>query len=257
MTAPATVPLTWNSFFQQIATMAVVQTTTTNGVIVGVDADTNTTMPQACQYAELRIQRDLDLLPARTSRAYTLTSGSNQLTLSSNDFIAVETITVNNGANTTPLLATTLEWLQDVYGDSVPGTPAYFAMYGGDLATGGNTSSYIQFAPGAAGAYPVTLTGMVRLPSLYSFATPTEAGLGTTWISTYLPDMLIQAAMIYISQYQRNFGPTEGNNGDMPGSYEAQYGLLLAGAKAENARARWEASGWSSKSQPTIATPTR
>lgn len=257
MTTPNTTPLTWNTYFQAVANMMVVQTTTSGGVVVGVDPEVNVFMPQAVQYAELRIQRDLDLLPARTSRTYTLSTGSNQLVLSSNDFVTVETILVDPGTGPVPLLPVSNAMLQNTYGSSATnGTPAYFAMYGGDLATGGNTSSYIVLGPPPAGNYPVTITGMVRLPSLYFYANVANAATGTTFISTYYPDLLIQASMVYVAEYQRNFSAVS-SDPQMPGIYETQYQALMAAARAENARAKLEGSAWSAKSVPAIATPGR
>jgi hypothetical protein len=49
---PGPTPLTWNGFVTQIATMAVVNTTTVNGVIVGVDDAFNEILPQLTNYAE-------------------------------------------------------------------------------------------------------------------------------------------------------------------------------------------------------------
>ena len=257
MTTPNTTPLTWNTYFQAVATMMVVATTTAAGVVVGVDADTNTVMPQALQYAELRIQRDLDLLPARTSMAYTLTSGSNQLALSANDFIVVETIAVDPGTGYVPLQPASVEFLQNVYSPSAtPGTPAYFALYGGDAATGGTTNNIVVLGPPPAGNYAATVTGVIRLPSLYFFANPANAASGTTFISTYYPDLLIQASMVFIAEYQRNFGAVS-NDPQMPGVYESQYQMLAAAAKAENSRSKFEASAWTSKSQAANATPGR
>lgn len=253
----ATIPLTWNSYLQQVAAMMVVQTTTVNGLVSGVDADTNTIIPQALQYAELRIQRDLDLLAARASKSYIMASGTNQLTLLASDFIAVETMMVNNGINTTAVLPTSVEFLQNVYGDSSStGVPIYFAMYGGDILSGGNTSSYIQYGPYCSGNYTALLTGFVRLPSLFSFASAALAASGTTWISTYLPDLLIQASMIYVSEFQRNFSAVS-NDPQMPGIYEQQYQSLLGGAKSENSRSKFESSAWTSKSVPANATQNR
>lgn len=254
MTSPATTPLTWNGYVQAVCNMLVVATTTSSGIVSGADPETNVWLPQAVQYAELRIQRDLDLLPARTSRTYTLSS--NPFTLSSNDFVTVETIMVGSGATAAPLLPVTQEYIQNVY-QTATGQPTVFAMQGGDLATGGNTSTLITVGPAPDVAYPVTVTGMVRLPSLYSFAgSGATAGSSTTWISTYLPDLLIQASMVYGAEYQRNFSAVS-NDPQMPGIYESQYQTLLAGAKAENSRARFEASAWSSKSAPINATPGR
>ena len=63
-----TIPLTYNLYVTQIATMAVVETQVVTGVVTGVDQAFNDIIPQMLNYAELRIQRDLDLLPALTTR---------------------------------------------------------------------------------------------------------------------------------------------------------------------------------------------
>ena len=67
--------------------------------------------------------------------------------------------------------------------------------------------------------------------------------------------MLIQASMIYISQFQRNFGPAS-NDPQMGPTYEAQYQSLLRGALGEEYRKRFEAVAWSSMSASPVATPT-
>ena len=139
---PQTTPLTYNGYVTQVATMAVVNVQTTSGVVVGIDAEFNAIIPQMLNYAELRIQRDLDLLPSQTSRPYTLTIGNNQLQLGAYDFVTVQTVTLNVSGVTYPLLPSTKEYLQNVYGSSAVGSrgqPKLFAMYGGDLATGGDT----------------------------------------------------------------------------------------------------------------------
>ena len=257
MSTPNTTPLTYNGYVTQIATMAVVNTQTVNGVVQGVDAAFNAIIPQMLNYAELRIQRDLDLLPLETSNTYTLTSGSNILQISVNDFVTIETISVNNSGVNTPLLPATKEFLQNVWGNSTStGVPQYFAMYGGDLATGGNTYNNIIFGPYSSGNYPVTVTGTIRMPTLYNQATATNAATGTTFISTYLPDLLILASMIYISAYQRNFGRMS-DDPAMAQSYENQYQALLKGAMMEEYRKKFEASAWSSKSPAPTATPIR
>lgn len=256
MAAP-TNPLTWNTYVQSVCTMAVLQTTTVGGVVQGVDAQTNVFLPQALQYAELRIQRDLDLLQARVSRSYGIAPGGVSLAVPVSDFITIESLTVSNAGATTPLLPTTLEFLQNVYGDAtVTGRPAYFAMAGGDLATTGATTTNVTLAPAADASYSIAAVGMARMPSLYYFANAANAATGVTWISSYLPDLLIMASLIFTSDFQRNFGATS-NDPQMGTSYEQQYGELLAGAKAENARSRFESSAWTSKSQPSNATPNR
>ena len=256
---PQTTPLTYNGYVTQVATMAVVNVQTTSGIVVGVDADFNAIIPQMLNYAELRIQRDLDLLPSQTSRPYTLTIGSNQLQLGAYDFVTVQTITLNVSNVTYPLLASTKEYLQNVYGSSAVGSrgrPKIFAIYGGDLSTGGETYNNILLGPYPDIAYNVEVIGTVRLPTLYENATTPLAATVTTFISTYFPDLLIQASLIYISQFQRNFGQAS-NDPAMGPTYELQYQNLLRAAAVEEGRKKFSASAWSSMSPQVAATPTR
>lgn len=81
-------------------------------------------------------------------------------------------------------------------------------------------------------------------------------GNSVTFISQYLPDLLVMASMVYISAYQRNFGK-ESDDPQMAQSYEGQYQTLLKSATVEEARKKFDAAGWSSQSPATVATPTR
>ena len=257
MTTPNTNPLTYNLYVQQIATMAVVDTTTVGGVVQGVDAAFNTLIPQMLNYAELRIQRDLDLLPLLTSRSYALNAGTNQIQLSVNDFVTVQTVQVTLNGATTTLLPATKEFIQTVWANpSAAGYPKNFAMVGGDLSTGGDTYNNILIGPYADVTYPVTIFGTIRAPSLNLSNTAPAASTATTFISTYIPDMLIMASMVYISAYQRNFGRMS-DDPAMAQSYEGQYQALLRGATVEEYRKKFAADAWSSMSPSPPATPTR
>jgi len=255
---PNTTPLTYNGYVSQIATMAVVNTTTTAGVVVGVDDAFNAIIPQMLNYAELRIQRDLDLLPTMTSKNYTLTTATNLFTISTDDFVTIQTILLNSGTGgNVPLLPTTKEYLQNVYGNATnAGVPAYYAMYGGDRATGGNVDNNLILGPWPDNTYTVVVTGTIRAPTLYKSATTAAANTGTTFISTYLPDLLVMASMIYISAFQRNFG-RESDDPAMAQSYESQYQGLLKGATVEEYRKKFQASAWSSMPSSPVATPSR
>ena len=260
MSTPNTTPLTYNGYVTQIATLAVVNTTTTNSVVVGVDPAFNAIIPQMLNYAELRIQRDMDLLPSQiTNSTYSLSTGTNTLSVSVNDFVTLQTVAVVSGTATTPLLPVTKQFLQNVYNDSssnYQAMPMYFSVYGGDASTFGNTYQNILVGPYPDQSYPLLLTGTVRMPTLYQYATTANAGTSTTFISTNLPDLLIMASMIYISGFQRNFG-RQSDDPAMSQSYESQYKALLAGAMPEEYRKKFEASAWSSNSQSPVATPTR
>ena len=259
MTTPvATTPLTYNGYVTQVATMAIVNTTTTNGVVVGVDAPFNAIIPQMLNYAELRIQRDLDLYPSITVKSgFACAPNDSTLTIGVNEFVTIQTISVIANGNATYLVPTTNEFLQNIYGNVTGASvPKFFAPLGGDAATYGNTSQLFVLGPWPDQAYPVSITGTVRLQTLAVNATQALAATGTTFISTNLPDLLLQASMVYISQFQRNFGPTS-NDPQMGATYEAQYQTLLRGAMGEEYRKKFEAAAWTSDSPSPIATATK
>ena len=258
MSSPNTNALTYNAFVQQICTLAVANYSTVSGVVTPTDAALQAILPQMLNYAELRIQKDLDLLPSQiVSTAYALTAASNTLALSVNDFQTIQSVSCANATANAPLLQVTKEFIQSTYNDTSPtyqGTPIYYAVYGGDTSSGGNTSNYLLFGPYPDQNYAVTITGTQWLPSLYP--TTMTSGLGTTYISTNYPDLLIQASMVYISQFQRNFLPTS-NDPQMPGSFETQYQILLKSALELENRKKGRGAAWSSQSQSPVATPSR
>jgi hypothetical protein len=208
-------------------------------------------LPQMITYAENRIYRDVDLLSTQVPRTYSATIGSNILAVPTGDFITVQTVSVNtSGSVYKALLPVTKEYIRNVYDDpSVTGVPKVFAMYGGDLATYGQTSDNIEIGPAPDAAYTMRVTGTVRPPSM-------SATNLTTFVSTYLPDLLIMASMIYISAYQRNFGRSN-DDPQMAVTYESQYNALLKGAVVEEARKKFQAGGWTAYSPAQVATPTR
>ena len=236
--------LTYSSYVQQISTMAVVPVTDPNFTII---------IPSMIDYAELRMQRDLDFLSTQISTtSYSFTAGNNLLVLPTSQFIVPQTFEIiDNLGNSTPLLPVTKEFIQNVYGSgSAAGLPQYFDVYGGDSATTGNTSQYFIVGPAPSANYVNTrLTGTVR-------SAPLSATNTTTFISTYLPDMFIMASMIYISAYQRNFGRIN-DDPQMAQTYEAQYQALKASALVEENRKKFEAAAWTSYSPAPAASPTR
>jgi hypothetical protein len=255
-----TTGLTYSTYVTQIATMAVVDQN---------DAAFQTILPQMITYAENRIYRDVDFLFTSTSLhgvTFVLTPGNRNLSfninLSSNSDAATGTFVVSeqinlltdasgNAASTTnpdacvrvPLLPTTKEFLDAVYGSSLAANlaqPKYFVPFN-------DTLFYVGPVPDQA--YPVEVVGTYRPNSLSATNT-------TTFISNYLPDVFIMASMIYISAYQRNFGRMN-DDPQMAISYESQYQALLKGATVEEARKKFSSSGWSSQSPSPIATPSR
>jgi len=237
------VGLTYSTYVEQIATMSAIKQTDINFLTI---------VPSMIDYAELRMQRDLDFLSTQISNSsYSLSLGSNSLTIPTSSFVSLQTFEVIDGSgNSTPLLPIGKEYIQNVYGSgSTTGLPKYFAVYGGDSATTGKTSQNIIIGPGANSTYTVRLTGTVR-------SEPLSASNTTTFISVYLPDLFIMASMIYISAYQRNFG-RQSDDPQMAQSYESQYQALKASALVEENRKKFEAAAWTAYSPSPVASPTR
>jgi hypothetical protein len=236
--------LTYSTYKSQIATMAVVEET---------DPAFVTILPQMITYAENRMCRDLDFLFTSTTTLATLTAGLRTLTIPEGTLVVSEQINVltpagqtnpNDGSVTrNSCLPATKEFLDIVYGSNVSsarGLPRYFVPFNDNV---------FLFGPVPDQAYGVEIVGTFRPASLS--ASNTE-----TFISKYLPDLFIMASMIYVSAYQRNFGRAN-DDPQMAVTYESQYQALLQGASVEEARKKFEASGWSSQSPAPVASPSR
>ena len=241
--------LTYSSYVTQIAQMAVVEPT---------DVNFQAILPMMLDYASLRICRDLDLISTSVSldgNAYRLTAGNRRLNFNENlndgsYFVVCEQINLIVGDGSSPgsgeripLIPTTKEFLDAVYGSSLPADraqPKYFAPFNESLFLVGPVPNVDYFTEGVGTGRPATLSPTVT----------------TTFISQYLPDLLIMASMVYISAYQRNFG-RQSDDPQMAQSYEGQYQTLLKQAGVEEARKKFEAGAWSSQSPATVATPTR
>ena len=247
-----TTPLTYSSYVAQIALLAVVPD----------PADPNFTalIPSMLNYAEDRIFRDLDFNFASTSRTgYAMTAGQRSLIVpydladGSGTWVITEQIVLSypylSGTRVAPLTPTTLDFINAVYGSgsqSPRGQPLYFNVF--------NDNEYI-FGPVPDQNYAVELIGTFRPVSL----SPTSVGptgvKGTTFLSCYLPEVLVMASMIYVSAYQRNWLGAAGNDPQMPVTYETQYQTLIKGAGMDEARKAGSSAGWSSMAPAPLATP--
>lgn len=236
-----TTGLTYAQYKTQIATLAVVEET---------DPAFLEILPQMITYAENRMYRDLDFLFTSTSlTGYAIVPGSRAVTIPEGTLVVSEQINVLTPAGTVnpnlgtrnPLLPVTKEFLDAVYGNATStGVPKYWCPFNDNLFLVG---------PYPDQQYYVEIIGTYRPASLSSSNT-------TTFISLYLPDVFIMASMVYVSGYQRNFG-RQSDDPAMAQSYESQYQTLLKGAAVEEARKKFEASGWTSQSPTPVATPTR
>ena len=230
------------SYITQVATMAVVEETNPQFLII---------LPQMITYAENRIYRDLDFLSTtQANTSYSLASGTRSVVVPPDVFVVLEQVNVLSPAGTTnpnsatrnPLLPVTKEFLDVVFPSSDGAAlPQYFAIF---------DQSTFLVGPWPDANYTLELVGTVRPDSL-------SATNPTTFISLYLPDLMIMASMVYISAYQRNFSGAAANDPAMPGTYEAQYQTLLKGAMVEEARKKFQSSAWSSMSPAPVASSSR
>lgn len=258
-------PSTCASYITQVATMAVVEEDDTNFLKI---------LPAMITYAENRIYRELDFLFTSVSTtSYALTAGSRQLQVPAGTFVVSEQINVllpigetdPNLVSRYPLLPVTKEFLDAAYGSATDtGMPKYFCPF----------DDYLFYVgPFPDQNYQTELVGTVRPQSMgpgndTTFVTNYFNNTGiiypdysntttTTFISLYLPELLVMASMIYLSAYQRNFSSAAGNDPQMPITYETQYQTLLKSAMSEENRKKYEAAAWSSQGASSTATPTR
>lgn len=244
--------MNYSTYVQQIATLAVIPPT---------DPNFTSIIPEMINYAELRIQRDLNLFAGQTvNTSYSCTVNSQTVEVENADFITIQSVSISPASGMhTPLLPVTKEYLQYVYPvNSTTGKPQYFSMdstnivttTGGGANANGLPSFTIRLGPIPDSAYPLTINGTLHTKPLNGTDNT------STWISTYVPDLFIMASMVYISGYQRNFGRAS-DDPQMAVSYESQYQALLKSAIVEEARKRFEAAGWTSMAPPVVATPGR
>ena len=237
-----TTGLTYSQYVSEIATLAVVPSDDPNFVEI---------LAQMITYAENRIYRDLDLLETVTAiSSYTTALNGRTVTFPIADFITVQEVNVITPAGTTipdngtrtALLPVTKEWMNYNYVSSASAAvPYYFAMF---------NQNTIILGPWADDTYTIEIVGTFRPDSL-------SASNTSTFVSLYLPDLMIMASMIYISAFQRNFISAAANDPQMPVNYETQYQTLLKGAMVEEARKKFQSAGWTSMSPAPVASPTR
>ena len=233
--------LTYSTYKTALATLSVVPETDANWLAI---------LPDAIDYAELRIYRDLDLLSTvQVNTSFSTTINASKVALTQGTFVTLQNVNVITPAGTTnpdlgtrvPLLPVSKEYIQYSWPSATnAGIPSYFAMI--DERT-------FSLGPWPSAAYTLEIIGTIRPATL-------SASNTTTFISQYLPDLFLMASMIFISGYQRNFG-RQSDDPQMAQSYESQYQALLKGATVEEYRKKFAASGWTSNSPSPVATPGR
>ncbi|MDC6652482.1 hypothetical protein, partial [Leclercia adecarboxylata] len=98
-------------------------------------------------------------------------------------------------------------------------------------------------------AYTVEVVGTIR-------PAPLSSENQTTFLSEYLPDVFLAAALVMSAGYQKNF-TSMGDDPKSAVSWESHVAILLESAKVEEIRKKFGSQGCSSKSPDPIATPPR
>lgn len=224
-----------------------------NNLVVSVtDANYTTALPNIIDDAEQRLYRELDLLNTVTRDATAaLNTGTRTFNLptSNGTFVVTEQINVITPVGTsnpelgtrislTPMAKECLDFLwPSATGSTVP---QYFAMI---------TQNQIVLGPWPDAAYQVEVVGTQR-------PAPLSASNGATILSTYFPDLMMAASMVYSAGYQQNFGAAV-DNPQMAGSWETHLQELLKSAQTEEQRKKFNMAGWSPKQPSPSATPPR
>ena len=177
-----------------------------------------------------------------------LSAGNRNFTLpnTSGTFVVVNGINAITGATPdtgvrNPLTPVSRDYLDTSWNSSSGAAlPRYFAMF--------NQTS-ILVGPWPDNSYTIEVIGTQRFTSLSSTNT-------SNFISTYLPDLLLAASMVFMAGYMKNFG-SQSDNPQQAQSWETQYGKLMASAATEEARKKFAGSAWSSLSDggPPCAAP--
>lgn len=204
------------------------------------DANLLAIMPQAIADAEGRIYNDIDMMAMRTrASSHLLASGNRNITLADGEFLTVDRISILTPAGSTspdsaarvPLTATTPEFLDEVYNSaSVSGQPTYWAI---------RDATSIIVGPWPNGDYTTEVSGTRRPDALSATNT-------TTPLSRDMPELLVAAAMVFLTGWQKNFG-AQSDDARMAVSWEAKYQASLAGWRGQEARKKLEAAGWTSR----------
>ena len=220
----------YTQFVTQLANLAGTQATNPFFIIE---------LPNAIDYAEQRLFRDLDLIA-------TIVVDSSQVCVPASRnipvpaaFIVLTGISVITPAGApavtgtrNPLMPCSKEVLDLIYPNSqFLGIPKFFHYQTqGWFTTLGN----IVVGPWPDLPYVVIYTGTVR-------PVPLSATNLNSFLATYLPDLFLIAAMIHMSAYQKNWAAT-GNDPAASVTWETQYGTLLNSTNTEQMRLRYAGS---------------
>jgi hypothetical protein len=215
-------------------------------------ADYTTILPAVIQDAEQRIYLDMDFVNTRTTWASTsFTPGTRKYvfpTTPSVVMVVQGVAAISPPTAATPALGTrnqlepvSLDYIDSTWPqESMTGLPDSWAMF---------DDASIVVKPTPDQAYKVEITGTFR-------PNPMSVSNQTTYIGNVYPNLLVDACMIFLMGYQRDFG-AQSDNPQMALSWKSMYDAALKTALAEEQRRKGQGTGWAPFSETPLATPPR
>ena len=234
--------MNYTDLVNTISNLTVISPTDTNFVQI---------FPQAISYAEDRLYRELDLLNTVVRDTAPLVSGNRNFTLPQNNgrfvvtngfnVITPYTQTSPDGGTRIQLYPASRDFLDAVWNSSAgSGVPQTYAWI---------TDQDFIVGPWPDQAYTVEVIGTIQ-------PTPLSATNTTTYLSLYLPDLLVAAVMVFMTGYQRDWG-AQTDDPAQAQSWQGQYDKLFASANTVEMRKKYQSGAWASQSPTPIATPSR
>lgn len=218
-----------------------------------------TILPNAIDYVEQRLYRELDCISENVTDASASTVANDRrftLPTSKGTFQIVTNINVITGALTpesgtrnscTPTSRDVLDWIwPSVVGAGVPNQWCYYSQ--ANLA-GFTQPDNIIFGPWPDQVYPVEVVGKI-------IPTPLSASNPTTFLSLYYPDLMIAASMVFFAGALKNYS-AQSDDPKMAMSWEQQLQTLLASASKWEARKRFGGASWTAQAVEPNAVPQR
>ena len=212
-------------------------------------------LPSAIDYAEGRIYREGDFLNMELTDTGTVTANQRNFVLPSTfgKFLVVDQINIFTpvGTATTrnPVIPASLETINAFWpsnaAPSATTVPTLFAV-NHQSQTGDTT---VTFGPSPGAGFTAEVIGSVQ-PTALSESNP------TTFLSTFLPDLLIAASMVFMTGWMKNFG-AQSDDPKQAISWESQYRTLMESAQLVEARKTFQSQGWTSKQPAPLAASAR
>lgn len=204
-------------------------------------------LPSMIEYAEHRIEADLDLIATTTSDTVPCTAGRRIVDIPDCIYI-VNSVNLISPAQTQPdngeripLQRVSVEAMNYMWPTAADtGTPQNYAILNDTVCILGPT-------PDAA--YKAEFYGILQL-------TPLSSTNQTNWISVNMPDLLIAASMVFGAGWQRDFG-AQSDDPRVSQSWEAQYQSLLKSETVQALRQFSRANAWSPFQPNPVASPPR